>query len=459
MMAKHLGYLLAVTFSVSLLWWLPSSAQATASLGISPASGTMTVNETKTVAVAITTGGQAINSVQATITFPTDKLEVTSISKGSILTLWTAEPSYSNSAGAVSFSGGVPSPGYEGHGTIISITFKAKVSGSASISIVGGTILANDGRGTNVYGGAAGATYNISAQSTQTNTNSNPIKTTPAEPDKPTETKLEPPAAPVIISATHPNSTNWYSDNNPKFSWASTSEATQYSWILDHQTDTVPDDTVEGLSASADFTNVTDGVWYLHVKAGNAAGWGGTGHYQLRIDATAPDALLINLPSDYLTKDRQPTLNFYTQDKLSGIAYYAVLVDGQTSIARITPDELGPFALNPLSVGKHILTVQALDQAGNRTETISTLTIFEEWPIAGFMVGSVFIAYTWVVLGLSILAVLLAIWLGIFFMIHKKRDVCIGDCHIKSCPHFNPSEDHCEVNGRLRHHKKLKKLK
>lgn len=433
---------------------LPLAAFGSASLGISPATGTILVNGSKTVSVAINTGDQAINSVQASITFPTDQLEVTSISKGSILTLWTAEPSYSNSSGVVSFSGGVPSPGYQGHGTLLNITFKAKVSGSSTVSIIGGVILANDGRGTNVYGGANGATYTISAAAANTNT---PVKTTTPTEESEEEDVEIPTSTPVITSKTHPNTLEWYNDTNPHFDWEAESNVTQYSWVLDHEPETVPDDTIESSGNTTEFSDLADGIWYFHLKAGNSAGWGNTAHYQIQVDATSPDALLLNLPDDYYTQDRQPELNFHSQDDLSGIAFYSILVDGKTLVEQMTPAALTGVILNELSLGKHLITVQATDEAGNRTEALIQLNILDEWPIAGFTLGKTFIKYPLALALLAIVVILLLTWLGIFYLLHKKRDICIGDCHIRSCPHFNDNEDHCQVGGRLKRHKKLKK--
>src|SRR4051812_20692477 len=90
------------------LFVLPFGAHAN-TLGLSPDSGSYTVGKTFPVSVYVTSTAQSVNAVSGTLSFPTDKLQVVSISKASsILTLWVSEPSFSNVAGSVSFEGVVP---------------------------------------------------------------------------------------------------------------------------------------------------------------------------------------------------------------------------------------------------------------------------------------------------------------------------------------------------------------
>src|SRR3989338_5400274 len=83
----------------------PVLAQA-ATLNFSPPSGSYGVGNTFLVNVNVESTDQAINAASGVVSFPWDKLEVVSISKqGSIFSLWPAEPSFSNTAGPVSFEG------------------------------------------------------------------------------------------------------------------------------------------------------------------------------------------------------------------------------------------------------------------------------------------------------------------------------------------------------------------
>ncbi len=121
-------------------------------LFVSPSSGSYRVGQTFAIRMVVSSPAQAINAVSAALSFPADKLQVTSISKvGSILNLWVAEPSFSNSAGTVSLEGVVPNPGYQGpSGPILTINFRVVGTGNASVRYTSGQLLANDGYGTNV---------------------------------------------------------------------------------------------------------------------------------------------------------------------------------------------------------------------------------------------------------------------------------------------------------------------
>ena len=79
---------------------LPLSVHAqTASLYLTPSVGTFTVGNTFSIAVKVNTGGVAINAAQGTLGFDTDKLAVERITKeGTIFSLWTHDPTFSNSA-------------------------------------------------------------------------------------------------------------------------------------------------------------------------------------------------------------------------------------------------------------------------------------------------------------------------------------------------------------------------
>jgi len=131
----------------------PVFAQA-AGLYFSPASGTFGEGRNFTVDVMVQSSEQAMNTVDALITFPTDKLQVASVSKvGSIFNLWVQEPTFSNAGptGNIRFVGVVLNPGYTGSaGRILRITFNARNLGTAPVTFQTGSVLANDGAGTDI---------------------------------------------------------------------------------------------------------------------------------------------------------------------------------------------------------------------------------------------------------------------------------------------------------------------
>src|SRR5271157_4464005 len=77
--------------------FLSAHSASAASLSLSPQSGTYSIGQSFTEAVYVSSPDEAMNTAQGTISFPTDKLSVLSVSKAnSIMTLWVQDPSFSN---------------------------------------------------------------------------------------------------------------------------------------------------------------------------------------------------------------------------------------------------------------------------------------------------------------------------------------------------------------------------
>ncbi len=147
------------------LLFSPSIAFAQATLFVSPPSGTYQTGEFFSVLVKVNTGGKNINAASGQLNFDNSKLEVVSLGySSSIFSIWTDEPNFSNVGGTVKFSGGVPNPGYTGaSGAILRLTFKAKAQGQAPLAFVTGSVLANDGSGTNILDSFRGSLFQIIA--------------------------------------------------------------------------------------------------------------------------------------------------------------------------------------------------------------------------------------------------------------------------------------------------------
>ncbi len=137
----------------------PTASAAT--LYLSPTTGSYAVGSTFTVSVYVSSPDQSENAVSGTISFPPDVLQVTSVSKiGSIISLWVQDPSFSNSVGTVDFQGLTLNPGFIGaRAKILDITFKVKAAGTVPVIFQSGSILANDGSGTNVLNGFGNAKF------------------------------------------------------------------------------------------------------------------------------------------------------------------------------------------------------------------------------------------------------------------------------------------------------------
>ena len=343
--------LLAIAF---ILAW-PSLANA-ASLYFSPSSGSKTVGSNFSVSVGVNSGGVAINSAQGNIAFTSSLLEITSVSQSGIFTLWPVNPNYSNAAGTLTFAGGLPNPGYNGSaGTILTITFRAEAAGTASLSFNSGSVLANDGLGTNVLSSRGTGSFTINA---------------PAAPPE-----LNLPKAPTVSSPTHPDQSTWYGNNAPAFSWSKEDGVTGFSFALDDQETATPDQVRDTTGTSTIFSNITDGVWYFHVRAQNNDGWGGATHYRIRTDTSPPDIFSILLLDGNRTLVTAPRLSFEATDSGSGIDRYEVLIDGNI-IRTAAVGETSAYNLPELGLGAHQVKVTALDKVGNKRDASTSFIIY-----------------------------------------------------------------------------------
>ena len=99
----HLVLLVAALFLVA------ATQVNAADLVISPSTGSYNAGQTFTATVRAVPGGDSVNAVEASMSFDPDLLSVVSVNKtGSVFSLWTTEPTFSNAAGTISFGGGSP---------------------------------------------------------------------------------------------------------------------------------------------------------------------------------------------------------------------------------------------------------------------------------------------------------------------------------------------------------------
>ncbi len=130
-------------------------------IAFSPDKITISSGDTFRVAVLVNSTIE-FNAVEATIEFPKEILQIDSVSyEDSIINFWIEEPIFSNDTGTLKFSGIITSPGYIGQGNLLEINFKTKTAGIAMAQFSHASILANDGKGTEVLEKKIDATYMI----------------------------------------------------------------------------------------------------------------------------------------------------------------------------------------------------------------------------------------------------------------------------------------------------------
>lgn len=362
----YFGFLFAL-FSASLFLFNARKANA-ATLYFSPSSGNFTVGNILTTSVLVNTQGQAINNSDAVINFPSNLLEVVSISKsGSIFSLWVEEPTFSNSAGTISFNGGLPTPGFSGtSGKIISIVFRAKNAGSASVIFSSGAVRANDGYGTDILQTRTQAQFTLVA-----------VEAPPTAPPT-VPPVVGAPAAPKISSPTHPDSNRWYSNNSPKFVWSVPSDVNTVRILVSKVPTAQPTIIYTPPLSERQLQDLADGIWYFHVQLRNKSGWGAVSHFKFQIDTVPPLPFEIHVKEGKETTNPQPTLFFDTADETSGIDYYEVRIDLKDPIKTKETEYKMPVQ----ELGKHTIIVKAVDKAGNHSLAMTEINILSiEAPI------------------------------------------------------------------------------
>ena len=347
-------------FSVSLgLFFLRASGVKAASLYFSPNSKQLNVGNIINVKVLVDTQGQAINNAQGVISFPSDLLDVVSISEsGSIFSLWVEDPAFSNGNGTVSFNGGLPTPGYNGSaGTVISIVFRAKAGGAATIYISSGSVLANDGSGTDVLQSKGQAQFTLTGAA-----NSQPVSIPAAQASQPPSNGT--PQAAQIFSLTHPDQNAWYNNPSPSFNWTLDKGVTAVRVLYDKSPYSQPSVVYSPAISEKTLSGLDDGVYYFHLQQKNSIGWGAVSHFRFQIDTQNPDHFnLKEIPRADLT-DPAAKFSFDASDKTSGIDHYTVQIDdGPSQPWQPASDNI--YTAPAMSSGQHTLIAKAVDKAGN----------------------------------------------------------------------------------------------
>jgi heme exporter protein D len=379
-----------LVFALSFL--VGTSFSYAATLQLNPGTGSYSSGQTFTAAVRVVPAGQNVNAVEATLKYDPAVLSVVSVSKdGSAFSLWTVEPTFSNAAGTITFGGGSPSP-FSATSNLINVTFRTVKEGTGSVSFSSASVLAADGRGTDVYQTSPAASFTIAAATTPTTPTPTPTPTptTPTTP-KPeagdTEEALifgDPPRAPEIGSTAFIDPEVWYKTTDGVFTWTIPFDVNAMAIEISTSTTNVPSDNEEAIlippvdefRITKDI--VTDGVQYLSIQYKNQVDWGAVLNRKLQIDTSAPEPFEVVVRAG-TTPSSFPLIIFEAKDKTSGISHYEMTIAGNEPI-RVTPDEakLG-YLLRDLEDGTYTVKVLAYDLAGNIRESSKAVLITAGW--------------------------------------------------------------------------------
>ena len=339
-----------------------------AMLRMSPSQANVTAGNIINVQATVDTLGKTINNIESVIQFPTEFLEVVSVDRSSsIFSLWVQNPTFSNVTGQISFNGGVPNPGFKGNSSnIVSIVFRAKKAGTASIIFSNSAVRENDGFGTDILTGTA------SSQITIRNPQAPP----------PVDTKF------IMTSSSHPDQNAWYNEDDVEVSWVLPTNAIAVRTLFNERSDSEPRIYYDSPITSRSVEDVEDGVWYFHAQYFANGAWSNVQHYTLQIDTNSPTNLSVS------TEENEAggiTLFMAADDSSSGVDYFTITVgEEKPIIVRASASTLTANKEKPIIVrasasgeasldvplvrsGEHTLAITAFDKAGNKTETSTTI--------------------------------------------------------------------------------------
>lgn len=311
----------------------------------SPRNGSFVEGSTFEVPVLIDSRGLDINGIEVRVSFDPKRLSVVQPSGGqSIIGVWIEPPSYDNTKGTINYVGVIPNGIKTESGLIGTITFQAKSTGKAVVSInTTSNILLNDGAGTEAAIDLGRSEYNI----------------IPKAPD-----------GVRIYSDTHPFSSEWYSNKDLSLYWDKDPGVSGFSYVLDNKPNTVPESKVVTPDTTSSFENLSDGLWYFHIKSYKSGVWGNTGHFLVRVDTAAPAEFQpeVNYVLASSAFVERALISFFTTDNLSGISHYEVGVIDKSQPITESPvfiQTQSPFQVSSVSKEGLQVIVRAVDNAGN----------------------------------------------------------------------------------------------
>lgn len=350
-----LNVILTLVFGLS---FLVASKVEAASLYLTSSSNKVTVGSLVTINLLVSTQGKNINNAEVSLRYPNDLIEVISV-KGSLFSLWVENPSFSNTSGQISFNGGLPDPGYNGSGAkILTIVARAKKVGTASFLFGDAAVRENDGLGTDILSGQSPVSFAIISTSDPEVKPITPIATV-----VPVNEGVDSPV--TISSPTYARQDAWYAATSGVINWNLPSKASAVQTLIDHNPYSTPSIKYDKPILSKNISNLSDGVWYFHLRYLLNNNWSKISHYKIQIDTSSPTDFSI-LPEK---NSNNSTIGFKlaAKDVLSGVDYYNVSVDGQPNTKILATNAPNIIPLD-LSGAFHKIVATVYDESGNKAE-------------------------------------------------------------------------------------------
>lgn len=362
---KSNGSLMAILMAIILSFFFGTNFAWAASLYFYPSNNTYSAGGSFSSGIYVSSADTAMNATQGVVSFPNDKLEVISLSKSnSIINLWIQEPSFSNRDGTINFGGVATNPGFQGaSGKILTVTFRAKDTGRAALSFLSGSVLANDGKGTNILNSLGTAVINVTEAT--------------ALPTAERTSNLS-----IVIDSTPPvASGGWYNFDSIEFHWNTPKGATAMNYDISNNPSYELKKTAREIISKTtyDVRGFADGVWYFSVRFKKGNVWGPAAVKSFGLDRTPPEPFVIVRQDNDLTNPR-PVFSWTATDKTSGIDYEQIKIgEGNLfnpgSIKSETFAAISYVLPSQSPASSRMLVVRAYDKAGNFRESSTEFSV------------------------------------------------------------------------------------
>jgi hypothetical protein len=329
------------------LYDLSSTAETiyNSTIAFAPGSDVLQLTSPQLISIKIMSGGEAINTARAVVQFDPQAMRVEDIvltnsfcDQGLII-----EKNIDNNNGSATIACSKANGLVAGQVILADLVIQPLKVGITDLRFGANTlVLANDGLGTDVLRTATNGSYLI------------------LDPRKALRD-----IAPPLFSYSHPNASLWYKNNNIGINWVRAAHDESFSYALDQDPNTVPDDTKVLVNTGIKLAIDKDGVYYFHLKPRYVDGTGPVAHIKLMIDTIPPNPPVIKSSALNVRVGELVRFEFLSQgDNASGVQKnFYVQLDGGVWLPTL------PQLYIPFGEGKHTVRLRVFDNAGNFSDT------------------------------------------------------------------------------------------
>jgi hypothetical protein len=348
-----------------------------------PSAREVKVGESFNLNIKVRPNGETIDTVRAIVNYPADLLEVSYFSLNGAFPTSAPGNIIDNQKGIVSQGGAIMGGVISADAQFGTITFLAKKDGVATIS----------------FGNQSKMIYSGQEKINITNLGSANIKiganSVAAEPEDI-----------IITSTSHADQNKWYNDVDAIFYWQLADKKQEVAaYYIDYSTNPEADPAlkVEADQNSHIYNDIKDGIWYFSVKAQYKNNkYSKIARYKVMVDRTEPMKIQPIIEQPTAVAGDPIEMKFATIDQQSGIDYYEVGIDGENFTRQVSP-----YSIKDLAVGEHMVTVRAIDKAGNLIANAIPVNIVAPAPVE--IVKTPTWKYIVIVLGFIFMVVVLII--------------------------------------------------